>query len=99
MPMIVSTDIVTGGIVLGLSTANSGTSGTFTFSVNVTDVADGSTRVYNFQYDDYIDGSTVQAPITSLSDGGQFIFTVVSRNEFGDSVDSAISGTIDIPAG
>ena len=50
----------------------SGTTDTFTFVVIATNVDDHTSKTYNFPYDHYVDGSTVDAVIESITDGGRY---------------------------
>ena len=72
-------------VVLQLRAETSGTTDTFTFVVIATNVDDSTSTTYNFPYDNYVDGSTVDAVIESITDGGRYTFTVTSSNEFGSS--------------
>ena len=84
-PIIINITVMNGEVLLQLCAETSGTTDTFTFVVIATNVDDSTSRTYNFSYDNYVDGSTVDAVIESTTDGGQYIFTVMSRNEFGSS--------------
>ena len=94
-PIIINITVTNGEVLLQLHAETSGTTGTFTFVVIATNVDDSTSRTYNFAYDNYVDGSTVDAVIESITDGtgGRYTFTVMSRNEFGSST-AVVSGIV-----
>jgi hypothetical protein len=84
-PQLLDTIIGPGQVSFILRTSSPGDNETFQFRINITNNITQMTSLQSFIISNYISYSIYTATII-LNNGGWFVFTIITRNRFGQSV-------------